>query len=179
MTFDKDHLPEDNSLCVRDLQLFMKRLRKHRGKGIKFFACGEYGETFGRPHYHLILFGVDFPDKQFYSRSKNGDALYVSEEVKRYWRFGSNRIGSVTFDSCAYVARYITKKVNGDRAEAHYEFISPDGVVGTLLPEFTTQSNGIGRKFLRSIMRRFTSMIVLFCGGRSVGLRVFMIICLS
>ena len=64
LTFSDEHLPQNLSVSKRDLQLFMKRLRKHFApRKIRFFQCGEYGELNMRPHYHSILFNVDFPDK--------------------------------------------------------------------------------------------------------------------
>lgn len=61
LTYDNEHLPSDNSLSVRHWQLFMKRLRKQvEPLKIKYFASGEYGDKFGRPHYHAIIFGLDF-----------------------------------------------------------------------------------------------------------------------
>ena len=54
LTYDDAHLPAKNSLVPDDLQKFMKRLRKHfPNNKIRFFACGEYGDTSWRPHYHL------------------------------------------------------------------------------------------------------------------------------
>jgi len=34
--------------------------------------------------------------------------------------------GDVTFESSAYVARYITKKINGDNAKEHYQGKHPE-----------------------------------------------------
>ena len=64
LTYDSEFLPPFGSLVPSDLQKFLKRLRKSLGADIKFFACGEYGETGGRPHYHLCLFNCDFDDKE-------------------------------------------------------------------------------------------------------------------
>lgn len=145
LTYDNDHLPDDGSLVKRHLQLFMKRLRKKFGNGIRFYACGEYGADFGRPHYHVLLFGLDFPDKVFHKKSKSGERLYTSEVVRALWPFGANIIGDVTFDSCRYVAGYVVDKITGDKADEHY--LSPDGVL--LLPEFSLMSRrpGIGAGF--------------------------------
>lgn len=115
LTFDDDHLyRRDNpfSLDVADFQLFMKRLRKRYGEGIRFFHCGEYGEQYGRPHYHACIFNHDFQDKRLW-KSVNGNRLYISDELKELWPFGFSTIGDVTFQSAAYVARYIMKKLHG------------------------------------------------------------------
>lgn len=167
LTYDNEHLPDDLSVNVRDFQLFMKRLRKRfPGKKIRFFHCGEYGETCrccdnqefnctcseytagpGRPHYHACLFNIDFEDKVLF-REKNGVKLYTSEVLQSLWPYGYTTVGDVTFDSAAYVARYITKKITGDQADAHYQKINVrTGEICTLKPEYTTMSRrpGIGK----------------------------------
>ena len=56
-------------------------------------------------------------------------------------------MGEVTFESCAYVARYVTKKVTGRNAVSHYERVdSGSGEVFSLRPEYCTMSRrpGIG-----------------------------------
>lgn len=149
LTYDPQHLPADLSLNKRHFQLFMKRLRKRFGK-VRFFHCGEYGETTGRPHYHAILFGFDFPDKVFYSEDR-GNRVYTSEILDSLWSHGECKVGAVSFESCAYVARYIMKKVTGDAAEAHYSRVSEYGEVYSILPEYVTMSRrpGIGYEWYR------------------------------
>lgn len=61
LTYDDDHLPEFGELSKRDLQLFIKRLRK-RNPGLRYFAVGEYGSNYKRPHYHAIIFNLDTLD---------------------------------------------------------------------------------------------------------------------
>ena len=150
LTYDDEHLPENRSLDIRHFQLFMKRLRKKIGVKIRFYHCGEYGENFGRPHYHACLFGYDFPDKTLWKKS-NEMPLYRSELLEGLWTFGYSSIGRVTFESAAYVARYIMKKITGDRADTHYEWICPEtGEIFERKPEYTTMSRrpGIGRQWL-------------------------------
>lgn len=57
LTYNDEHLPKDGHLSKRDLQLFIKRLRK-RNPGIRYFAVGEYGTEVGRPHYHAVVFNL-------------------------------------------------------------------------------------------------------------------------
>lgn len=137
LTFNDKHLPKDKSLDVKHFQKFMKRLRKRYGNGIRFFHCGEYGEQFGRPHYHACLFNFDFPDKVLWKENHNGDRIYTSKALDEIWGFGFTTIGDVTFQSASYVARYIMKKINGKEAEEHYQGRKP---------EYTTMSRrpGIG-----------------------------------
>ena len=63
LTYRDECLPTNGSLDLDAFQKFMKRLRRRFGEGVRFFHCGEYGENFGRPHYHAILFNLDFSDK--------------------------------------------------------------------------------------------------------------------
>lgn len=134
LTFNDDHVP--HSISKLDWQLFMKRLRKRFPKRlygqISYFMCGEYGDKFSRPHYHACLFNFDFPDKVFLKKTSNGDSLYSSEILDSLWGFkGHCWIGSVSMESAAYVARYVTKKVNGDFSGSYYR---------DRLPEFTLAS---------------------------------------
>lgn len=149
LTYSDDHLPADRSLDLRAYQLFMKRLRKRTGP-VRFYHCGEYGEQFGRPHYHACLFGFDFPDKKSW-QVINGNTIYRSALLEDLWPFGYSSIGAVTFQSAAYVARYILKKITGEAAQDHYEYIDPEtGEITQRKPEYTTMSRrpGIGRPWL-------------------------------
>jgi hypothetical protein len=158
LTYDDDHLPDDRSLHVEHFQLFMKRLRKKFGSGIRFFHCGEYGDQFSRPHYHALIFNFDFPDKKPHSKNHDGIVLYTSDLLSDLWPFGYVLIGAVTFESAAYVARYVTKKITGKAAKAvddagllPYEQLDPlTGEVLSLRPEYVTMSRrpGIGKPWL-------------------------------
>lgn len=141
LTLKDECLNADGSLDLKLFQDFMKRLRFRFGAGIRFFHCGEYGERFGRPHYHACLFNFDFPDKELWRRTKDGFPVWRSKALEELWPFGQSEIGAVTFESAAYVARYIVKKVTGEGAEAHY---------GGRKPEYVTMSRrpGIGKGWL-------------------------------
>lgn len=137
LTFNDFNLDKNLSLRKDDWVLFMKRLRARFGDGIRFFHCGEYGSENQRPHHHAILFNFDFDDKEPFSRF-NGNWVYTSETLSDLWHNkGFCTVGNVTFESCAYVARYVMKKVTGEPAKAHY---------GKRLPEYCTMSRrpGIG-----------------------------------
>lgn len=137
LTYDDDHLifggAKHAILNPRDLTLFFKRLRKRYGPGIRHFSCGEYGDKSSRPHYHAIVFGLDFEDKQEFS-AKDGYRLYRSDSLDNLWSHGHCIIGDVTFESAAYVARYVMKKRLGKTAEEYEQ----EGIT----PEFVRMSRG-------------------------------------
>lgn len=140
LTYDPANLPPGGTLVKRDLQLFMKRYRKIAGTGVRFFACGEYGEKSGRPHYHVLLLNTDFDDRKPVS-SGSEYTLYTSKILSSLWTVGSHVIGNVDFNSAAYVARYCTKKITGPAAAAHYKGREPEFLVMSRRP-------GIGTAYL-------------------------------
>ena len=146
LTYDDEHLPEDYSVHIRTFQLFMKKLRKHyQPAKIRFYGCGEYGPINLRPHYHSILFNHDFSDKQLFKKTPQGNNLYTSKSLDQIWGYGFTTIGDVTYQSAGYVAQYVMKKINGDRALHHYLRTHPvTNQVVKVDPEFQLQSVGLG-----------------------------------
>lgn len=137
LTYSEEHLPKDGGLRKDDLQKFIKELRRYiYPQRVSYLACGEYGEDFGRPHYHLCLFGYDFSDKKFHTR-RRGNTTYTSEICGNIWTKGFHEIGSLTYQSANYVARYVTKKITGDQAAGWYQKIDPcTGEIHDVSPEF-------------------------------------------
>lgn len=160
LTYNEENLPKDGSISVEHFQLFMKRLRKRYGKGIRYFHCGEYGESLGRPHYHALLFNHDFEDKKYFSEN-NGNRVYTSDELNELWKKGHGIIGNVTFESAGYVARYALKKVTGKNAEDHY---------GQKKREYCTMSRrpGIGKMWLEKFRGDVYPNDKLWINGRYV-----------
>lgn len=148
LTYDKKFLPPGGSLNLRHWQLFLKKLRKETPQKLRFFHCGEYGEKAGRPHYHAIIFGEDFAENTFeHSTTERGDKTWRSKDLERIWGMGRCEVGSVTFESCAYVARYVTKKITGSLAKEFYTYVDEHGEIHDLKPEYATMSRrpGIGK----------------------------------
>lgn len=137
LTYSNANLPLGGTLVKRDLQLFMKRYRKYAGTGIRFFACGEYGETTHRPHYHVLLLNSDLVDRKPVS-SGSEYTLYESKILSSLWTAGSHVIGNVDFESAAYVARYCTKKITGPMAADHYQGREPEFLVMSRRPGIGT-----------------------------------------
>ena len=127
LTYDDDNLVYNPtaiapSVSRRDLQLFWKQLRsKLSPLKISYMASAEYGDTTERPHYHAIIYGWDFPDREYW-KTDGGNKLYTSQLLSEAWGFkGHAVIGDVTYDSSAYVANYTVKKLSGEPAKDMYD----------------------------------------------------------
>lgn len=176
LTYDDANVPDGRSLVKSDFQKFMKRLRKFsvksRGRSLRYYACGEYGDRFGRPHYHAILLDFDFGDKVFQRYSSGGEKVYSSDILSQLWssegvKFGFSEIGSVTRYSAGYVARYCTKKITGDMAIEHYRYSDSEGRDRWRVPEFSLQSQSIGKPWLERFHSDvYTSDFVLVDGAK-------------
>lgn len=109
LTFGDDHLPKDNSVSPRDLQTFIKRLRKASPERLRYFACGEYGETTGRPHYHIALFGFRGCDYGI-TRGNRATCCDQCSLLSESWGRGLTQLGTLEQASAAYIAGYVSKK---------------------------------------------------------------------
>lgn len=153
LTYDDDHLPKLRdkipTLQKEDIQKFFKSLKKLAvGEKIRQLYCGEYGEKNGRPHYHACLMNCDFRDKVRIEDSRSGEKQYESATLSKLWKRGRAVLGTLTFASAAYVARYVTKKVFGPDSEKHYEAVDTETgeSLGQVVREFAYPSRrpGIG-----------------------------------
>jgi len=158
LTYANENLPSGGTLIKKDFQDFMKRLRKQIApKKVRYFHSGEYGEKFRRPHYHALIFGHDFDDKRLHT-IQNDQRIYTSQKLEKLWPYGFSTIGTITFESAAYVARYCMKKVNGPLAEREDEhgltyyqnFCQYTGEIIDMQSEYSTMSRrpGIAAKWL-------------------------------
>lgn len=156
LTYDDEHLPEDGSLDVRDWQLFAKRLRKKVGP-FRFLHCGEYGDNTHRPHYHALLFGLDFHrDRKPWNYHGSSSQLWISDTLESTWGQGFTSIGPLTEQSAAYVARYTVKKATGPGGAERYRRIDlTTGEEFYVRPDYATMSRrpGIGSSWLEKYHR--------------------------
>lgn len=145
LTYSDEYLPAGGSLDKRALQLFFKRLRKAISpRRVRYYAVGEYGSQFGRPHYHALLFGYDFSDK-VRLQERGGSTVWSSHSLAELWPYGLHELGSVTFASASYCAQYMVGK-----ARKPVLGVDADGVATELEPEFSVMSRrpGVGADWL-------------------------------
>lgn len=138
------------SLVPIDFTRFMYRVRQRLGP-TRFYACGEYGENSLRPHFHALLFGRTFTDGV-----PCGKDIYSSKVLSSLWPNGFSSFGGVSYDSAAYVAGYVCKKVSGAPATAHYSRVdSSTGEIVQCVPEFSRMSlkPGIGYTWFKKYWR--------------------------
>lgn len=159
------------TLFKRDVQLFFKRLRSNTGQKIRYFLSGEYGTSTMRPHYHAIVFGLDPGPLDLQYVDSRGSPFYRSALVERVWsaeydfnklelavkrkdfdrvnyctetdyyRIGNVLLSPVSWDTCAYTARYVVKKLTGKGASFYDEY-------GLAVPfSLSSRRPGIGRQY--------------------------------
>ncbi|UPW41656.1 replication initiator protein [Peromfec virus RodF8_29] len=171
LTYNDQHVPKSYypdpstgeaipvmTLSRRDLQLLLKRLRRsHPDCNIRYYACGEYGPTTWRPHYHMILYGLPLDDLQVRSQQVDGQiTAWESPTLSAVWStrpfgnysplldaIGDVQLAPVTWSTCAYTARYVIKKQLGEDGRNFYETYH-------LQPPFTAMSlkPAIGKQYL-------------------------------
>lgn len=162
LTYDDKHLPFDEtglvSLKRSDVSLFIKRLKdKYDLYNTDFsnFGCGEYGDTFGRPHYHVLMFGLD----DFY-RKWLRDSHSVENEFADVWQNGLVDVKQAEWSGIHYVTKYTLKQLTDE----YDNEVSP----------FIFNSHGIGKPWLytseavhvratfdvRSYQQRLNSMLL-------------------
>ena len=169
LTYDDAHLPTDYGLHVADWQAFAKRARKRWG-AFRFLHCGEYGDQSRRPHYHALIFGLDWAhDRVEHSTNPRGEVLWLSPSLTACWGMGHTLIGNLTRESAAYVARYAIKKINGPAAESAYKRTSGEHE-WQVKPEYITASlkPGIGAKWLEKYERDIYPSDETIVGGTRV-----------
>lgn len=158
LTYDDDNIPvaqsvdeetgeifNHHTLRYSDFQRFMKRLRKHVQKPLRFMVCGEYGSRTFRPHYHAIIYGVsvsDFDGVKVHSLSDRGDVLYECDELKGIWKHGFVTVSDSNISTIAYVAGYVVKKLSSSNDKWLFDSFG-------LVRPFIRASNrpGLGRRF--------------------------------
>lgn len=150
LTYSDEHLPDPPSLDGRQMQLFIKRLRKALWPvRIRFFLCGEYGGQTRRPHYHAIIFGYAFRKDRYPWQVIRDNLYYRSALLEEVWPWGHALISDVTTKSAGYVARYSVKKANDFTANGQNPYMrvnAQTGEVYNVAPEFLRMSRrpGIG-----------------------------------
>lgn len=133
-----------NCLQHKPFQDFMKRLRRrldygvtdyrivdgepvknvyHGEKNLRYFMCGEYGDTTHRPHYHAIIYGFFPRDARPFNKG-----LFVSDFLSQVWPFGFHTVAKVEPACVSYVAGYVDKKMDESRNVWMVEGVTPEYV---------------------------------------------------
>lgn len=98
LTYDDEKLPLDG-VSKRDIQLFLKRLRKYfNSQVLRYFIVSEYGDHTHRAHYHGLLF--------FKCDRKND----IYDIIEQSWQNGFVQFGEIEEGSIVYCTKYCLKK---------------------------------------------------------------------
>lgn len=148
LTYGRDRLPPGGSLLHKDFQDFMKRLRERTRRKVRFYMCGEYGDTTQRAHYHACLFNIDFrQDRRPAGKSGSGSVFYESEQLTKIWGHGRASVQDLTRETAGYCARYVMKKILGQGSGQAYDLVDPEtGEITKRKPPYAAMSlkPGIG-----------------------------------
>lgn len=138
LTYDDEHLPMSStgamSLDPKHVTDFIKRLRSHfvlKDTDFSYFGCGEYGDQFGRPHYHLILFGFEALRSVF-----DKSAILAEDALRQVWQMGHVDVCIAEFSGIHYCTKYVLK--------------SQDDYFPGVVKPFVFASKGIGKSWLSS-----------------------------
>lgn len=125
LTYSPDKLPLNGSLDPDDFTRFIKRLRRmFEGKRLSYYVAGEYGDNTARPHYHAVLYGIDFLDRVEFTR-RHGAPVFRSEVLERCWSHGLCELTGLNYAAARYVASYVRKKVRQRDEPNHYVRVDP------------------------------------------------------
>lgn len=99
MYYNEDGQP---SVELREMQLYMKKLRKTTKKKLRYYLVGEYGTKTKRPHYHILLFN--------YPKCKEHHIIdcWSHNNTPK----GHVKIGNITAPSIHYVTKYHVNKTS-------------------------------------------------------------------
>ena len=147
LTYNEEHINDNRSLSKKEIQDFIKRVKKHfrsnKENPIRQSYCGEYGTKTLRPHYHAILYNCDFTDKKPHRITDAGHPVFTSAILTRLWGKGNAEFGYATPQSIAYLYKYILKK------KSRKEKLKPltleiDGITYDVEHEFIESSRNPG-----------------------------------
>ena len=161
LTYDEDHIPRDGNLDKGELQRFFKRLRNM--VKVKYYACGEYGDEAGRPHYHAIIYDLGIKDHVVhFEYGKGGKKVVIVDDgpVKFAWDKGRIQLGTVSLYSMRYVTDYIQKKLYGKAAAAQEGRVQP----------FSLMSKGLGFRFAVDNYEKIFMKGGITINGKEVGI---------
>lgn len=143
LSYNDISLPRDMSVSVKDVQLFMKRLRKHYPSGtISYFVASEYGDKNLRPHYHILLFGIECPTSN-YMRIKLSNHI-----AKNIWKKGYCFVGDLNEKTIKYTTKYILKDTMQNKDKQYYEDYG-------ITKPFTLKSTKLGLEYFHQHISTF------------------------
>lgn len=150
LTYRPEKIPENGTLAPRDPTLFVKRLRGSLSERFSYYLAGEYGDLSGRPHYHAVLFGARFLDRDRIT-DRNGAPVFRSDSLEAAWKLGLCEFTGLNYAAARYVAAYVRKKVRQkDHPEAYVRVNPLTGELVDIEREYGRMSRrpAIGRRWI-------------------------------
>lgn len=108
LTYNQENLPSIYLVKI-EFQKFIKRLRKHLKKPIRYMVSHEYGSKTFRPHHHAIIFGYNPNQQKYLKDTAKGEKIFTSPEITKLWSHGFHSIGTANEKTAYYIASYSLK----------------------------------------------------------------------
>lgn len=161
LTYDNEHIPKNYSLKKSDLQNYFKRLRKY-GIKLKYYASGEYGGRFSRPHYHAVIFVYDtkYKYEDFITIYDINGRVIQNGILADIWKNGNVQSSRVTTGRILYCVSYVDKKI--------MDIKKID--IGKRYPPFRLTSNGFGRSYVNDNKAELLEAKAIRDRGHDIGL---------
>lgn len=136
LTYDEEH---KKNLNYRDMQLFLKRLRKKHK--IRNLYVGELGEKTKRPHYHAIIFNYEPADKEETIKTKSNFEQFTSKELTKLWGNGRVTFSPMKKGLINYILKYMTKNMGKNEFIISWSRKPPLGIKAETQEEWQTFKN--------------------------------------
>ncbi|QCS36789.1 replication initiation protein [Tortoise microvirus 104] len=109
LTYADELIPANGSLCYDDFDKFNKRIKYYlKGIPYHYIACGEYGDSLGRPHYHVCFIGLDVGQ--------------IDKLIRKTWQYGLVQTGALRQGGLRYITKYMSKQIS----QKKWEELNPD-----------------------------------------------------
>lgn len=105
-TYENGYVPTSKvtgnmTLRRKDLKDFNKRIRENLSRSIlnhdfKYIYCGEYGDNYGRPHYHVAYLGLT--------------DVEITNLSRKCWKYGIVDVGTLGNGGLRYIMDYFGKQ---------------------------------------------------------------------
>lgn len=116
LTYAPAKRPAGNCLSLDDVTRFLKRLRFHHGRPLRYYYVAEYGSGTLLPHYHFVLYGwapCEAGGTRFLSDGQTPNCCRGCMQLSHAWGMGRCEVRALIEGHSFYLSGYVTKHHTG------------------------------------------------------------------